>query len=118
MARGGGRLLAGVGEAFPVVLSEVATEAGNAPGAHPGRGKPGLCVWRFRSLWVGGRSQLCSLGSPLRLGTRREGGRGGANPGGMARGSGLGWGRLLAGWGRASQLCSLRWPLRLGTPIS
>ena len=61
---------------------------------------------------------MCSLGSPLRLGTRREWGRGGANPGGMERGSGLGWGRLLAGWGRASQLCSLRWPLRLGTPIS
>ena len=29
-----------------------------------------------------GRSQLCSRGSPLRLGTRRERGRGGANPGG------------------------------------
>ena len=34
----------------------------------------------------GGRSQLCSRGSPLRLGTRRERGRGGANPG--ARGGG------------------------------
>ena len=35
----------------------------------------------------GGRSQLCSRGSPLRLGTRRERGRGGANPGGAGRGS-------------------------------
>ena len=29
----------------------------------------------------------CSRGSPLRLGTRRERGRGGANPGGVGRGS-------------------------------
>ena len=33
----------------------------------------------------GGRSQLFSRGSPLRLGTRRERGRGGANPGGAGR---------------------------------
>ena len=32
-AQGGYRLLAGVGEGFPVVLSEMATAAGNAPGA-------------------------------------------------------------------------------------
>ena len=32
-------------------------------------------------------TQLCSRGSPLRLGTRRERGRGGANPGGAGRGS-------------------------------
>ena len=42
------RLLAGVGQAFPVVLSEVVTAAGNAPGARPGRGKPGLRGSRFR----------------------------------------------------------------------
>ena len=41
-AQGGCRLLAGVGEGFPVVLSEMATAAGNAPGAQPGWGKPGL----------------------------------------------------------------------------
>ena len=35
----------------------------------------------------GGRSQLCSRGSPLRLGPRRERGRGGANPGGAGLGS-------------------------------
>ena len=33
----------------------------------------------------GGRSQLCSRGSPLRLGMRLESGRGGANPGGAGR---------------------------------
>ena len=33
-----------------------------APGAHPGRGKPGLRESRFRWLWVGVRSQLCSRG--------------------------------------------------------
>ena len=64
-AQGGCRLLAGVGEGFPVVLSEMATAAGNAPGAHPGRGKPGLHRSRFCSLWVGGRSLLCSRGSPM-----------------------------------------------------
>ena len=32
-------------------------------------------------------TQLFSRGSPLRLGTRRERGRGGANPGGAGRGS-------------------------------
>ena len=53
MVRGGVRLLAGVGEGFPVVLSVVATAAGNAPGAHPGRGKPGLRGSRFRWLLVG-----------------------------------------------------------------
>ena len=65
---GWGRLLAGVGEGFPVVLSVVSTAAGNAPGAHPGRGKPGLRGSGFRWLWVGVWSQLCSQGSPLRLG--------------------------------------------------
>ena len=45
------------------------TAAGNAPGAHPGRGKPGLRGSRFRWLWMGVRSQLCSRGSPLWLGT-------------------------------------------------
>ena len=48
-----------MGEGFPVVLSEMATAAGNALGAHPGRGKPGLHRSRFRSLWVG------KLGSDL-----------------------------------------------------
>ena len=38
---------------IPVVLSEVDTEAANAPGAHPGLGKPGLRGSRFRWLWVG-----------------------------------------------------------------
>ena len=38
---------------FPVVLSEVDTEAENAPGAHPGLVKPGLRGSRFRWLWVG-----------------------------------------------------------------
>ena len=70
-AQGGCRLLAGVGEGFPVVLSEMATAAGNPPGAEPGWGKPGLHRSRFRSLWVGGRSLLCSRGSPIWLGTRR-----------------------------------------------
>ena len=46
--------------------------------------------WRrgsgFRWGGGGGRSQLCSPGSPLRLGRQRERGRGGANPG--ARGGG------------------------------
>ena len=50
----------------------------------------------------GGRSQLCSRGSPLRLGTRRERGRGGANPGGAGRGSSH-WG----GWGGVPS-CTLR----------
>ena len=68
------------------MLSEMATAAGNAPGAHPGRGKPGLHRSRFRSLWVGGRSLLCSRGSPMWLGTRREPGRAGAKPGGAGRG--------------------------------
>ena len=36
-----------------VVLSEVDTEAANAPGVHPGLGKPGLRGSRFRWLWVG-----------------------------------------------------------------
>ena len=81
-AQGGCRLLAGVGEGFPVVLSEMATAAGNAPGAQPGWGKPGLHRSRFRSLWVGGRSLLCSRGSPILLGTHREPGRAGAKPGG------------------------------------
>ena len=101
-----------MGQGFPVVLSEVATAAGNAPGAHPGRGKPGLRGSRFRWLWVGVWSQLCSRGSPLRLGSLRESGRGGANPGGAGRGpvsAGVGSWR---GWGRASQLCSRRWPLQ------
>ena len=49
-AWGGGRLLAGVGAGFPVVLSEVDTEAENSPGAHPGLGKPGLRGSRFRWL--------------------------------------------------------------------
>ena len=35
-AQGGCWLLAGVGEGFPVVLSEMATAAGNAPGPHRG----------------------------------------------------------------------------------
>ena len=78
--------------------------------------------WRrgsgFRWGGGGGRSQLCSPGSPLRLGRQRERGRGGANPGGAGRGpvsAGVGSWR---GWGRASQLCSRGSPLRLGTPIS
>ena len=63
-------------------------------------------------------SQLCSRGSPLRLGSLRESGRGGADPGGAGRGpvsAGVGSWR---GWGRASHLCSRGSPLRLGTPIS
>ena len=52
-----------------VVLSGVPTAAGNALGVRQGRGKPGLRGSRFRWLWVGVRSQLCSPGSPLRLGT-------------------------------------------------
>ena len=48
-AQGGCRLLAGVGEGFPVVLSEMATAAGNAPGAQPGWGKPGPS-WRAEGL--------------------------------------------------------------------
>ena len=87
-AQGGCRLLAGVGEGFPVVLSEMATAAGNALGAHPGRGKPGLHRSRFRLLWVGGRSLLCSRGSPIWLGTRREPGRAGTKPGGAGQGGG------------------------------
>ena len=78
--------------------------------------------WRrgsgFRWGGGGGRSQLCSPGSPLRLGRQRERGRGGANPGGAGRGpvsAGVGSWR---GWGRASHLCSRGSPLRLGTPIS
>ena len=51
-------------------------------------------------------------GSPLQLGTRRERGRGGANPGGAGRG------RLTGGMGRGSQLRSRGLQLRLGTPIS
>ena len=76
MARGGVRLLAGVGEGFPVVLSVVATEAGNAPGAHPGRGKTGLRGSRFRWLWVGGhpdvplRFQLLLASAQLGLNSR------------------------------------------------
>ena len=41
-----------------VFTSGVPTAAGNAPGAHLGRGKPGLRGSRFRWLWVGVRSQL------------------------------------------------------------
>ena len=62
-----GRVEGGV--AVPVVLSGVPTAAGNALGVRQGRGKPGLRGSRFRWLWVGVRSQLCSPGSPLRLGT-------------------------------------------------
>ena len=43
---------------------------------------------RFRSLWVGGRSLLCSRGSPMWLGTRWEPSRAGAKPGGVGRGGG------------------------------
>ena len=119
-AQGGCRLLTGVGEGFPIVLSEMATAAGNAPGAQPGWGKPGLHRSRFRSLWVGGRSLLCSRGSPIWLGTRREPGRAGAKPGGAGRGGvpfavGVGSWR---GWGRAFQMCCWGSPLRLGMPIS
>ena len=71
-AQGVFRLLAGVGEGFPVVLSEMATAAGNAPGAQPGWGKPGLHRSRFRSLWVGGRSLLCSRRVSSRSGHLRE----------------------------------------------
>ena len=55
--------------AVTVVLSGVPTAAGNALGVRQGRGKPGLRGSRFRWLWVGGWSQLCSRGSTLRLGT-------------------------------------------------
>ena len=44
-------LFRSVGEGFPVVLSVVATEAGNAPGAHPGRGKPGLRGWKSSDIY-------------------------------------------------------------------
>ena len=85
-AQGRCRLLAGVGEGFPVVLSEMATAAGNAPGAHPGWGKPGLHRSRFRSLWVGGRSLLCPAGPALLLALCRP-----AGPGAPAR---MGKGRV------------------------
>ena len=39
------------------------------------------CVW-----WVGVRCLLCSQGSPMWLGTRREPGRAGAKPGGAGLG--------------------------------
>ena len=45
--------VAGLAMAVAVVLSEVDTEAENAPGAHQGLGKPGLRGSRFRWLWVG-----------------------------------------------------------------
>ena len=44
--------------AVTVVLSGVPTAAGNALGAQPGWGKPGLHRSRFRSLWVGQRALL------------------------------------------------------------
>ena len=86
-----------MGEGFQVVLSEMATVAGNAPGAHPGRGNPGLHRSGFRSLWVGGRSLLCSRGSPMWLGTRREPCRAGAKPGGAGQiGKGVCQGCILS----------------------
>ena len=56
--------------AVTVVLSGVPTAAGNALGVRQGRGEPGWRGAGFGS-WRGwGRaSQLCSRGSPLRLGT-------------------------------------------------
>ena len=53
----------------PAPLQVQTLEAGKVPG--PCRGALG-----------GGRSQLCSRGSPLQLETRWECGRGGVNPGG------------------------------------
>ena len=53
---------------------------------------PALQETQVRSL---GWEDPLDPGSPLRLGTRRERGRGGANPGGAGRGS---EGRVLVAW--------------------
>ena len=104
-------------EAVPVVLSEVATAAGNAPGPHRGGVNSGC---------AGGDYDGCRWGSvPVVLpgvataaGNAPGARQGRGEPWREGRGSGCGGGWLLAGMGRASQLCSQGSPLRLGTPIS
>ena len=68
------------------MLSEVDTEAENSLGAHPGQVNLG-CGGRDSDGFGWGSVPVVLPGSPLRLGTRRERGRGGANPGGAGRGS-------------------------------
>ena len=79
----------GAGAGIPVVLSEAATGAGPAPGAHPGRGQPGRRGWRLRSLWVG-VGPSCAPGIPTAAGKAPGAWQG---LGGAGRGSAPGGGR-------------------------